>query len=114
RATLFLRDDNTVDHVIASDEVQAHMNGDSPVSGRAGHAEFAVNEAQDGISHAVFQNDVQVESGGDRPSRINAGRMQLDFSGENRVSRIRADGSVKLAETAPQQDAGGTAFAKNT
>lgn len=114
RATLFLRDDNTVDHVIANDDVQAQINGDSAVRARAGRAEFALNEAQDGISRAVFQKDVQVESGGDRPSRINAGRMQLDFSGRNRVGKIRAEQNVKLAETIPQQSGDGAASTQKT
>src|SRR5262249_19153093 len=67
--------------------------------------EFAVNEAQDGLSRAVFQGDVQVESGGERPSRINAGRVQLDFSHRNEISKVRADENVKLLETTAQQNA---------
>ncbi|HZS97113.1 MAG TPA: LPS export ABC transporter periplasmic protein LptC [Terriglobales bacterium] len=114
RATLYLREDNTVDHVVASDDVQAKIKGDSPVNARAGRAEFAVNEAQDGISRAVFQHDVQVESGGDRPSRINAGRMQLDLSGKNRVSKIRAEENVKLTETTQQNAGSGARGGRDT
>jgi lipopolysaccharide export system protein LptA len=97
-ATLYLREDNTVDHVIASDEVQVQMAGDSPVRARAGQAEFTINEAQDGLSHAIFSGDVQVESGGERPSRVNAGRVLLNFSGRNQLSKLRAEENVKLVE----------------
>ncbi len=100
RATLFLRDDNTVDHVVARDDVQVQIAGKSPVQARAGNAEFTVNQAQDGLSRAVFHGDVQIESKGDRSSRVNAGRIQVDFASRNRVSKIHAEENVKLVEGA--------------
>jgi lipopolysaccharide export system protein LptA len=98
KAVLYLRADNRVDHVVASDDVQVEMPGDSPLHARAAHAEFAVNQAQDGLSGAVFSGDVQLESAGERSSRANAGRILLDFSGKNQVSKIHADDNVKLVE----------------
>jgi lipopolysaccharide export system protein LptA len=104
KATLFLRDDNTVDHVVASDDVQAETGGDSPMHARAARAEFTVNQAQDGVSRAQFSGDVQVESAGKRPSRVNAGRLLLDFSRTNRVSKVRAEDNVKLVELPASTD----------
>jgi lipopolysaccharide export system protein LptA len=98
RAILYLREDNRVDHVVASDGVEADMPGDSPLHARATKAEFTVNQAQDGISRAAFSGDVQLESAGERPSRANAGRILLDFSGKNRVSKVHAEDNVKLVE----------------
>jgi lipopolysaccharide export system protein LptA len=98
RATLFLRDDNTVDHVVASNDVETQIAGASPVDARAAQAEFTVNQAQDGLSNAVFRGDVQIESRGERPSRVNAGRIRLDFAARNRVKKIRAEKNVKLVE----------------
>ncbi len=100
KAILYLREDNTVDHVVASDGVQAELRGDSPMHARAAQAEFTVNQAQDGISRAVFSGDVQFESGGDHPTRANAGRILLDFSGRSQVSKIRAEDNVKIIELA--------------
>src|SRR5215475_4357070 len=54
RAILYLREDNTVDHVVASDDVRVQVAGDSPITARASRAEFVLNQAQDGISRAVF------------------------------------------------------------
>jgi lipopolysaccharide export system protein LptA len=98
RATLFLRQDNSVDHLLASDKVEAQIAGPSPVQAHAEQAEFVVNQAQDGLSNAVFRGDVQIESGGERPSRMNAGRVRLDFAARNRVKEIRAEENVKLVE----------------
>ncbi|HST11933.1 MAG TPA: LPS export ABC transporter periplasmic protein LptC, partial [Terriglobales bacterium] len=113
KATLFLREDNTVDHVVASDDVQAQIAGESPVHAHAGEAEFTVNKAQDGLSRAVFRGDVQIESGGERPSRVNAGRVQVDFSARNQVSKVRAEENVKLVEGASTEP-GGAVSGKST
>ncbi len=98
RATLFLRDDNTVDHVLASDDVQMQITGKSPVQARAAEAAFTVNQGQDGLSRAVLHGDVQIEAGGERPRRVNAGRVQVDFSARNQVSKVHAEENVRLAE----------------
>jgi lipopolysaccharide export system protein LptA len=109
RATLFLRDDNTVEHVMASDDVQVQITGKSPAQARASEAEFTVNKAQDGLSRAVFHGDVQIESGGDRPSRVNAGRIQVDFAARNQVSKIHAEENVRLVEGASPEPGAGSA-----
>ncbi|HMK21024.1 MAG TPA: LPS export ABC transporter periplasmic protein LptC, partial [Terriglobales bacterium] len=62
RAILYLREDNTVDHVIASEGVDAQLAGNSPTHGRSEQAEFTINAAQDGLAHAVFSGNVQIES----------------------------------------------------
>ena len=101
RAVVFLDEDNSIDHVQAIDDVQADWAGESPTHARAAQAEFAVNEAQDGLSRVVFSGDVQVDSAGDRPARTNAGRVVLDFAGKNQVNRIHAEENVKLVEMPP-------------
>jgi lipopolysaccharide export system protein LptA len=100
QATLYLREDNSVDHVIASDEVEAEIAGESAIHARAAQAEFAMNKAQDGLSKAVLSGDVQVDAAGEHPRRLNAGRILVDFSGRNLVSKIRGEDNVKLAEFA--------------
>jgi len=98
KAVLFLRPDNTVDHILASDGVQADLPGDSPVHASAAQAEFSLSQAQDGLSSAVFTGDVQLDSAGDRPSQTTAGRIVLDFGARNLVRAIHAQDNVKLVE----------------
>jgi len=100
QAVLFLREDNTVEHVEATRGIRAHLAGVSPIEARAEQAEFFINEEQDGLSRAVFSGDVQMDSSGARPSRVNAGRVQVAFSGRNEVSKVRAEENVKLVELA--------------
>jgi lipopolysaccharide export system protein LptA len=104
KATLYLRQDNSVDHVIANDEVEAEIAGESAIHVRAAQAEFAMNKAQDGISSALLSGDVQVDAAGEHPRRLNAGRVLVDFSGRNVVSKIRAEDNVRLAELSSVDD----------
>jgi len=98
QATLYLRPDNTVDHVTASNSIEAKFTGESSIHARADQAEFVLNEAQDGLSNAVFQGNVAMETAGDHPAQANAGRVDVDFASRNRVSRVRASNHVKLVE----------------
>lgn len=105
KATLYLREDDTVDHIVASDGVSAEIKGSAPLQARAAQAEFTMNRAQDGFSRAVFSGDVQLESKGERPSRVNAGRVLVDFATRNQVEKIHAEDNVKLAEFASAGEA---------
>jgi lipopolysaccharide export system protein LptA len=96
--TIYLRPDNTVDHVVANNDVRAEFAGDSPIHARAQQAEFDLNDAQDGLSNAIFQGNVQMESGGEHPAQANAGKVVVDFAGRDRVSQVRALENVKLVE----------------
>ena len=98
RAVLFLRPDNSVNHILASDGVDADLPGDSPVHARATQAEFTINQAQDGLSSAVFTGDVHLDSAGDRSARASAGRIVLDFGARNLVRTIHAQDNAKLVE----------------
>src|ERR1700758_3451996 len=96
--TIYLRPDNTVDHVVANNDVRAEFAGDSPIHARAQQAEFDLNDAQDGLSNAIFQGNVEIESGGEHPAQANAGKVVVDFAGRDRVSQVRALENVKLVE----------------
>jgi lipopolysaccharide export system protein LptA len=96
--TIYLRPDNTVDHVVANNDVRAEFAGDSPIHARAQQAEFDLNDAQDGLSNAIFQGNVEMESGGEHPAQANAGKVVVDFAGRDRVSQVRALENVKLVE----------------
>ena len=110
KATLYLRPDNTVDHIIASDGVQADIPSASPLQAHAEQAEFVLNAAQDGFSNAVFTGDVQLDSAGDHPARARAGRVSVDFGRRNLVKKVRATENARLIQLPPP---GGAAAANN-
>jgi lipopolysaccharide export system protein LptA len=105
KAILYLREDNTVDHIVAGDGVSADIKGSAPIQARASQAKFTMNSAQDGFSRAVLSGDVQLDSAGERPSRVNAGRVLVDFASRNQVEKIHAEQNVKLVELASAREA---------
>jgi lipopolysaccharide export system protein LptA len=114
KATLYLRPDNTVDHVIATDSVQAEFTGNSSLRARAGQAKFVLNDAQDGLSNAVFEGNVSVEATGAHPAQADAGRIDVSFASRNRVSRVHASNHVKLIELPSSTPTAGSSNSQRT
>ncbi len=99
KATLFLRDDNTVERILASGEVQANLKGQSEMHARAAQAELLITHASTPtLRTAVLSGNVQVDSMGTQPMHGSAGRVVLSFSGKNRLDKIHAEDGVKLAQ----------------
>jgi len=99
KATLFLRDDNTVERILASGEVQADLKGRDEMHARAAQAELLITHASTPILRtAVLSGDVQVDSMGDQLMHGSTGRVVLNFSGKNRLDKIHAQDGVKLAQ----------------
>src|SRR6266849_1707093 len=99
KATLFLRDDNTVERILASGEVQANLKGQSEMHASAAQAELLITHASTPtLRTAVLSGNVQVDSMGTQPMHGSAGRVVLSFSGKNRLDKIHAEDGVKLAQ----------------
>ena len=96
KTNIFLRDDNTVDRIIADDGVQAQIGPD--MHARAAQAELLMNSARDTLRSAVLSGDVQLESSGSQPMLGNAGRVLLKFSGKDQLDQIHAEQGVRLIQ----------------
>src|SRR5215467_1457036 len=119
--TLFLREDNTLDHAIATGHVEIQSKGPgSNAHSRAGSREPARSAIQASFartwSHvsaqrlevkmdqknaaqtAVFSGDVEFKNDGPQPSEASAGRAILKFGEKNLVETVDADEQVKLVE----------------
>ena len=94
RVTVFLRDDNSVERVLAAGNVRAAASPD--VSVRAPQGEAFVGKS--GLTSAVLSGGVSFDQGGATPSHGTAGRMLLDFGAHSALNRIRAVDSVRLSE----------------
>ena len=98
RATLFLRDDNTVDRILAEGNVESEVRGPSEVRARAERAELFVTGTQNRLQTAVLSGNVQLASEGDRPAEAAAGRVTLHFAGQQVLENVHAENGVKLAQ----------------
>ena len=104
KVTFFLRDDNTVESILASGDVRADMKGRSEMQARAAQAELLMTGDRATLRTAVLSGNVQIESTGRHNIQGNAGRVILSFSGKNRLDKIHAEEGVELAQhQAPAQ-----------
>lgn len=99
QATLYLRDDNTVDRVLAEGNVQSEVHGASEARARAERAELFLTGSQNRMKEAVLSGNVQLAAGGDRPAEAAAGQVTLYFAGDQILQKVHAEGGVKLTQT---------------
>src|SRR5215469_13980298 len=115
---LFLREDNTLDHAIATGHVEIHSNrvganaqvrGDEARS--AVQTPFARTWSQvsaerlevkmgqkNAARTAIFSGHVEFKNEDPQPAEANAGRAILNFGAKNMVEKVDADEQVKLVE----------------
>ncbi len=123
-ATLFLRPDNTLDRVLAHGNVHVKAEGSQPAEARSEQLELVMAKQRETLGTAVFSGDVQAQVASARPMedarprRSNptnaatpadqtpqgwpmqgkAGRVVLEFSGKNLLTKVHAEDHVKLLQ----------------
>jgi len=96
RATLFLRDDNTVDHILAEGDVESEMHGASDATARADRGELFLTGSRNLLTMAVLSGNVKLASQGERQADAAAGRVTLHFAGKQILQTVHAEDGVKL------------------
>jgi lipopolysaccharide export system protein LptA len=123
-ATLFLRPDNTVDHVLANGNILLESAGIQPAEARSEQLEMTMAQQRNTLRTVVLSGNVRaqvanrqpVEAGRPRPANLNeaskapvqapqewpmqgnAGRVVLDFAGKNLLTKVHAEDHVKLLQ----------------
>jgi len=112
-ATLFLREDNSLDHAIAVGDVvvdsletrsskiqrsSANQTSASAPSHVTAQKLEVVMGPRNQVKNAVFSGDVHLRTEGPQPVESTAGRAALIFRGRNILTRIHADQQVKLMQ----------------
>jgi lipopolysaccharide export system protein LptA len=115
RAVFYLGPDNSVEHVEATGNVTTETrttagqgsdhgsNQSSQIRAHADQAEFLLSEKQNLLRTATLSGKVHVEQSGLQPIEGDAGRVILDFAGENQLQKVHAVDGARLA----QKGAGG-------
>jgi lipopolysaccharide export system protein LptA len=98
KATLYLRDDNTVDRVLAEGNVESEVHGASEARARADRAELFLTGSQNRMREAILSGNVQLAAQGDRPAEAAAGRVTLHFVGDQVLQNVHAEEGVRLAQ----------------
>ncbi len=121
-AVFHLGHENQVERVVATGNVttvtriqgtkqlraagNSHASSDAPepnaseMRSRADQAEFLLNGKEDLLRTATLTGDVHVEQSGPQPMRGQAGRMIMDFAGQNQLQKVHALEGVRLTQNA--------------
>ena len=97
KLTFFLRDDNTLDHVVASGDVRGAAQGPTSARLSAPQADFRMG-ARDLLRSAMLRGPVALELAGETVASGTAGRALLDFGARNRLSKISAVDGVRFTQ----------------
>jgi lipopolysaccharide export system protein LptA len=102
QATFLLGPDNNVERVLAAGDVKAEAKEitNEQMSVRADEAELLLTGKEDWLHTATLTGHVHVERFGDQMMQGDAGRVIVNFSGENRLQKVHAADGVRLARRA--------------
>jgi lipopolysaccharide export system protein LptA len=103
RARLMLREDDTVERIIAEDDVESELHGRTTVHARSDRAELMLSGTRNQITSAVFAGTVHLVSEGKQPAEAGAGKVTLHFGPGQVLETVHAEENVRLAQkqTAP-------------
>ena len=98
KGTLFLRPDNTVERILASGNVRVESEDAGSEKVQSNQLELLMAEKQDTVRSATFWGDVRVENSGPQPMHGEAGRVVLNFTGNNVLSTVHSQDNVKMVQ----------------
>jgi lipopolysaccharide export system protein LptA len=112
QATIYLDSQNEVERVMASGNVTSETRAGKAVArkddakppaeiqGRADHADFEFIQGQELVHTATLTGNVHIDQAGAQPIHGDAGRVILDFAGDNELKKVHALDGVRLTQTA--------------
>jgi len=119
QATFFLREDNTVDHIVAEGDVRSEIHGrassssnakttsstasnsrmsNSETHERSDRAELFLTGTRNLLTTAILVGNVQLATEGTQPANAAAGRATLHFAGEQILKTVHAEDGVRLSQ----------------
>ncbi len=107
-ATFFLREDDTVDHIVAEGDVECDIHGSSELHERSDHAELFLTGTRNLLTTAILTGNVQLatlgaqnqgaQNQGAQPADAAAGRATLHFAGQQMLETVHAEDGVRLSQ----------------
>ncbi len=98
KGTLYLRGDNTVERILATGNVRVESEDAGSEKVQSDQMELLMAEKQDTIRSATFSGDVRVENSGPQPVQGSAGRVVMNFTGNNVLGTVHSQDNVTLMQ----------------
>ncbi len=96
--TVYLRNDNSIDHMVATGNVRSSRSGASTMTATASRADLNLNQ-RNVLRSAALAGGVALEVAGERPMQGRAGRVLIDFGPANKAEKVHALENVRLVQT---------------
>jgi lipopolysaccharide export system protein LptA len=112
RLTVYLRDDNTIEKVLANGNVTAVTHGKTEARAQAPQGLVLV-DGKNQVRTATLSGGVNFESLGEQPTHGTAGRVLFDFGGNNRLDKVHAVDNVRLVQDPPKDHPNGQTMTLN-
>src|SRR5208282_3848988 len=121
QAIFFLRDDNTVDHIVAEGNVETELHGGASSNAKASNSKAGSSETHERsdraelwltgtrnlLTTAILSGNVQLATEGTQPAEAAAGRATLRFAsnsaGQQMLEAVHAEDGVRLAQKNSQR-----------
>lgn len=97
KLSILLREDNSVDRIIATGNVHAFAEGPRGFDLAAPQGEITMAAANQ-LRSGTLSGGVNFESRGDSPAKGSAGRLLLSFGPRGRIAKARVEDSVDLSQ----------------
>ena len=101
--TLFLRDDNSIERILAQGDVRTSAKGETSVEARAPEAEFFI-AGKSMVQSAVMRGGVDIDSTGVHAITGRADQVKMDFGSDAKLDMVHAIGGVHLLQKAAAQN----------
>ena len=119
RAKFFLRDDNTVDRILAEGDVESEFHGRADAHALSDRAELLLTGTRNQLTTAILSGNVRLATGaaasrvsteaqnhGAQLAEAAAGRVTLHFAGQQMLRTVHAEDGVRLSQKKSQSGAG--------
>jgi lipopolysaccharide export system protein LptA len=97
-ATFFLREDNTVERILAEGNVQGSLQGRSEAHAWSDEGEMWLTGTRNQLTTAVLTGNVRLVTQGVQPADANAGKVTLEFGANQILESIHAENNVRLTQ----------------
>jgi len=98
RAAFLLREDDTVDRIVADGNVESDLHGRSEAKARSDRAELFLSGTRNLLTMATLSGGVRLESLGAQPAEAEAGKVTLHFAGQQVLKTVHAEDGVRLSQ----------------